>query len=68
MIPYEDLERALARWKSRARDGATPEPTGEVEELGTLPHNNNGLPPPREQTGEIDIGDEVVESIDVHRS
>ena len=69
MIPYEELERALARWKNRSshREGATPEPTGEVDEMGTAPHRVNGLPAPREQTGEINISDEVLESVDVSR-
>ena len=69
MIPYEELERALARWKNRSsqKEGATPEPTGEVEEMGTAPHSVNGLPPAREQTGEIDLNDDVVESVDVGR-
>ena len=66
MIPFEDLERALARWKSRGRDGATPEPTGEVD-IGTAPRSMDDLPAPMEQTGEIDLNDDVVESVDIHR-
>ena len=72
MIPYQDLERALYRWKSRStKEGATPEPTG--EDLGTIPHGKNGLPPPMEHTGEIDLNgvndmnDHIVESVDVGR-
>jgi hypothetical protein len=69
MIPYEELERAQARWKNRSshKDGATPEPTGEVDGPGTAPLSVNGLPAPREQTGEINIGDDVLESVDVGR-
>ena len=64
MIPYQELERALARWKARAKEGATPQPVGEEYVSSGRP---DGLPPPREQTGEIDISDSVVESVDVHR-
>ena len=69
MIPYEDLEKALFRWKSRLHDGAAPEATGEAEEdLGTGPRYASGFPPPPEQTGEIDMNDEVVESVvDIHQ-
>jgi len=65
MIPFEDLERALARWKSRGRDGATPEPTGEVD-MRTGSRGVSNLPPPMEQSGEIDLNDDVVESVDLH--
>jgi hypothetical protein len=69
MIPYEELEKALARWRNRSshKEGATPEPTGEVEEVGTAPHRVNGLPAPTELTGEIDMNDDVLESVDVGR-
>jgi hypothetical protein len=69
MIPYADLERALARWKARLsnKEGATPEPTDEDVEMGTRPHGMDGLPPPRELTGEIDLSDDVVESVDIGR-
>ena len=65
MIPYEDLERALARWKARGREGVTPQPVGE-EEYGAAPHPD-GLPPPTEQTGEIDLSDDIVESVEIRR-
>jgi hypothetical protein len=64
MIPYQELERALARWKARSKEGATPEPLGEEYDSSA---RAAGLPPPREQTGEIDVSDDVVESVDVHR-
>ena len=65
MIPYDELERALARWKARAQGGgsgpidaveATPMPVP-AEELGSIPNIAN-VP---ERTGEIDLGD--VESV-----
>ena len=58
MISYEELDRALARWKARAKggvpeahppgdDGATPLPI-RAEELGSIPVATSG-----EGTGEI---------------
>jgi hypothetical protein len=52
MIAYEELERALGRWKARRGHQ-------EVTENNTV----GGLPEPRERTGEIDMGD-VVETYD----
>lgn len=69
MIPYEELDRALARWKGRAKGGvveasaasdATPLPI-RAEELGSIP--NAVSPIPGERTGEIDAN-ELVESYD----
>ena len=71
MISYEELDRALARWKARkggavdvpqsASDGAaTPLPIP-AEELGSIP--NEVSPIPGERTGEIDAN-ELVESYD----
>jgi hypothetical protein len=60
MIPFSELEKALARWKSRRQAGeGTPLP---VEAQGSIPRGVGGLPPPKEQTGEIDLTDESVES------
>jgi len=62
MIPYEELDRALARWKGRAKGGtpdassgvpddqATPLPI-RAEELGSIP--NAVSPIPGDSTGEI---------------
>ena len=63
MISYEELDRALARWKARAKggvpeapsagfdDGATPLPI-RAEELGSIP-----TAIPGEGTGEIDANE-----------
>jgi hypothetical protein len=62
MIPYEELDRALARWKARAKGGVVPEPGPgfdaqatplpiRAEELGSIP--NVVSPIPGESTGEI---------------
>ena len=64
MIPFEELERALARWKARSREGVTPQPVPEEYASGAVP---DGLPPPSEHTGEIDLNDDVVESVDAPR-
>ena len=62
MIPYAELERALARWKARSRSGAT-------EVGGHDIVHSTGRPaaaPPTLQngtTGEIDAN-ELVESFD----
>lgn len=64
MIPYAELERALARWKARERDGVTPEPVGGEHGIAS---RRDGLPPPVEQTGEIDLSDDIVESVDIRR-
>jgi hypothetical protein len=72
MISYEELDRALARWKARTKGGtveapapyadsqATPMPI-RAEELGSIP--NEVSPIPGERTGEIDAN-ELVESYD----
>jgi hypothetical protein len=72
MIAYEELDRALARWKARSKGGGVPEmppaPEGDAtplpiraEELGSIP--NAVSPIPGERTGEIDVN-ELVESYD----
>ena len=62
MISYEELDRALARWKGRAKGGASDAPgapDGEAtplpiraEELGSIP-NAMSPGPNGESTGEI---------------
>jgi hypothetical protein len=61
MISYEELDRALGRWKNRAKgipeaapSDATPLPI-RAEELGSIP--NAVSPIPGEQTGEINADD-----------
>ena len=63
MIPYEELDRALSRWKNRAKGGVPEAPTASdatplpipAEELGSIP--NAVSPIPGERTGEIDAND-----------
>jgi hypothetical protein len=61
MIPYAELERALARWKARARSGATEVGGHDIvhsSEAGSQPTvMTNGT------TGEIDAN-ELVETYD----
>ena len=63
MISYEELDRALARWKARAKGGAVEAPTPidatplpiPAEELGSIP--NAVSPIPGDGTGEIDANE-----------
>jgi hypothetical protein len=60
MIPYEELDRALARWKARTQGGAA-DARG-YESSGPVPVMDagaeiDGLPAPPDRTGEIDLGD-----------
>jgi hypothetical protein len=76
MIPYEELDRALARWKARSQNAAVDAaqafeasgPSGiPVPGRGSVPVGSGpieGLPPPPDRTGEIDLGDAVVETYD----
>jgi hypothetical protein len=63
MIPYEELDKALARWKARTQNAAV-DAAREFEESGSVPMGAAGLPAPPDSTGEIDVGDEeaVVET------
>jgi hypothetical protein len=66
MIPYEELDRALQKWKARTQN-ATADAAREFEEsgriaAGSVPAGVEGLPPPPDRTGEIDLGDSEVES------
>jgi hypothetical protein len=71
MISYEELDRALARWKARSKGGVPEAPTAidseatplpiRAEELGSIPTAVS--PVPGERTGEIDAN-ELVESYD----
>jgi hypothetical protein len=68
MIPYEELDRALARWKAKAQGGVPEAPPVEaaasaevvaesapmeVDEMGSVPQP---VEPP-ERTGEIDLAE-----------
>jgi hypothetical protein len=66
MIPYDELDRALQKWKARSQNAAADaarefEESGRVA-AGSVPGAVESLPPPSDQTGEIDLGDSVVES------
>jgi hypothetical protein len=62
MIPYEELDKALQRWKARTQNAAV-DAAREFEESGAVAVGAvDGLPPPPDRTGEIEIGDSVVES------
>ncbi len=66
MIPFEELDKALTRWKSRSQNAAV-DAAREFEASGAVPMDDAGvLPPPPDRTGEIDIGDSeaVVETLD----
>jgi len=68
MIPYEELDKALARWKTRTQNAAA-EGARELEVSGGVPRGVSGrLPPPPDSTGEIDLGDSVVESYEEEHS
>jgi hypothetical protein len=66
MIPYEELDRALARWKARSQGGVVEPPRAEAEsydatplpispdDLGSIPEP---LPVAPEHTGEIDLAE-----------
>jgi hypothetical protein len=76
MIPYEELDRALARWKARTQGGAV-DGSHDVmvdssavvqsvphhsQEHGSVPQRIAGFP---ESTGELDLdNEEVVETFD----
>jgi hypothetical protein len=59
MIPYEELDKALARWKARSQNDAA----REFEAAGAVPDatatgTSGGLRAARpDHTGEIDLGD-----------
>lgn len=63
MIAYEELEKALARWKAR-RNGAQAVIAAEVpEEVSGIPSGITGEEAPAsDSTGELEIGDAEVES------
>jgi hypothetical protein len=63
MISYEELDRALGKWKARAKGGVVEGPAGTpdsqatpmpipAEELGSIP---NEVAPGPERTGEINV-------------
>jgi hypothetical protein len=66
MISYEELDRALGKWKARAKGGVVEAPSGtpdsqatplpiRAEELGSIPTAVS--PIPGERTGEIDVNE-----------
>ena len=77
MIPYEELDRALARWKAKAQGGVPEAPPAvaevieaesaseatpmAVDEMGSIPQP---VEPP-ERTGEIDLAE--IETYDDER-
>jgi len=76
MIPYEELDRALARWKARTQGGAVEDDhevtvntaavmqavPSRTEERGSVPQRMSGF---SESTGELDLdNEEVVETLD----
>jgi len=72
MISYEELDKALARWKARTQNAAV-EGAREYEGSGAVPAavpsgGSGRLPPPPDRTGEIDLGDSVVESYEEETS
>jgi hypothetical protein len=72
MIPYEELDKALARWKARSQN-VDPVAAREFEESGSVSVSGSvpgvdGLPEPPDRTGEIELGDSVVESYEEDQS
>jgi len=57
MIAYEELERALARWKARHAGAAVDAADAGVPATAAAVNGHNP-----ERTSEIDIGDDAVES------
>jgi hypothetical protein len=83
MIPYEELDRALARWKARTHGGAAvAEPAASVAVIeaeapvtdleaeagdysgAIAPPAPNGRPRRSDQSGEINLEEEVLETYD----
>jgi hypothetical protein len=65
MIPYEELDKALARWKARTQNVAA-DAAREFEESGAVPAAtatgaSGGFAARPDRTGEIELGD--VESV-----
>jgi hypothetical protein len=66
MIPYDELDKALARWKARTQN-ATTEAAREFEASGAMPLSAaNIISSRQDRTGEIELGDveSVVETYD----
>jgi hypothetical protein len=58
MIAYEELERALARWKSRRANGQSAVASEVPEEVSGIPSGITGdETPASDSTGELEIGD-----------
>ena len=68
MIPYQDLDRALARWKARVQGGGS-EIVHEGQDISATVVSDMPIPAEAhrptngisEQAGEIELGDDVVE-------
>jgi hypothetical protein len=61
MIPYDELDKALSRWKARSQNAAVDaaqefESSGAVP-MGTANGSSGAIPVPPDRTGEIDLGD-----------
>lgn len=63
MIPYEELERALARWKARRASAPADAPPVEAVS-GSVGTGETGLPPAPESSAEIQLGDDSLESVE----
>lgn len=61
MIAYEELEKALARWKSRRPGaGGTPEARAEAADQAIpsgVEYNETPAAPAHESSGEVELGD-----------
>jgi hypothetical protein len=74
MIPYQELDRALARWKARAQGGGA-EVVHEGQDISATVVSNAPIPAEAhrpsngvsETAGEIDLGDDMVETFDDER-
>jgi hypothetical protein len=75
MIPYEELDRALARWKARAQGaGAAPVDAGHevavesgavvVSDFAAAVEAEASGPLPAAQTGELDLETESLDTFD----
>jgi hypothetical protein len=66
MIPYEELDRALAKWKARSQGGVVEPPLAEAASYDATPlpisaDDIGSIPEPThvatERTGEIDVAE-----------
>jgi hypothetical protein len=74
MIPYQELDRALARWKARAQGGSA-EIVHDSQDISATVVSDAPIPAEAhrptngisDQAGEIELGDDVVETFDDER-